>query len=166
VDIITGLTTTLVEDMIRGPNQMTLDPVTQTILITSALAVSRFYPDSGLVETLAGSTKSGFADGHMKSLAFNSPYSIVYFSENITLVADSGNHVTRVLNFATQTVSSVCTPGSSGTEDGSATNCKLQNPLGLLYSEGLLYIGQYQAIRTIPGKSSTTISSYITRCSR
>jgi hypothetical protein len=73
----------------------------------------------------------------------------------VVLVSDWNNHVVRVLDFDNDTVSSVCVHQSSDprvTADGSAKTCKLEYPMGLLYRDGRLYVGQNEAIATIPCK--------------
>jgi hypothetical protein len=152
LDINTRITTTLVKGGIQYPRNIVYDSVTDTFLLSSSHDISRYDSNTNVITVVSGGRSAGFSDGALVQAKFDYPRNLIILNERVALVADIYNSVIRVLDFNNNTVSSVCIPQSYGTRvtaDGSAKTCKLAWPYGLLYRDGLLYVGQYKAIRTI-----------------
>ena len=96
-----------------------------------------------------GSTSLGFADGDVSDVRFYRPRELVFLSDDLRLIADGYNHRLRLLNTTSGTVSSICS-GSGSTTDGPALTCGLSYPVSLMVHDGLIYVGQRDAISTIP----------------
>jgi hypothetical protein len=153
IDINTRITTTLLKGSVYSPYQIVYDAVTDTFLISSSYAISRYDSNTNVITVVSGGGSLDFSDGDLSQAKFYHPSNLIVLNERATLVADFGNALIRVLDFENSTVSSVCIPqlyAVAVTEDGSAKSCKLDGPIGLLYREGVLYVGQSKVIRTIP----------------
>jgi hypothetical protein len=152
IDMNTGITKTLTKGHIILPLKIEYDTSSDTFLLSSEHAITRYDSSTNVITVVSGGRSAGFSDGDLAQAKFYSPRNLVLLHQRVALVADTDNHVIRVLNFDNETVSSVCIPQSSGTVDGSAKVCKLSKPWGLLYRDGILYVGQNGAIRTISCK--------------
>ena len=97
---------------------------------------------SGVVTTLAGSASNAdFADGPAASARFNQPLGLAVAPDGTVFVADSGNHLIRII--ATNGTVSVLAgnPETFGSADGTGTNAFFNNPVGLaLASDGSLFV--------------------------
>jgi len=91
----------------------------------------------GVVTTLAGTGVQGHLDGPFSSAKFSSPAGIALDAAGTVLyVADSSNHVIRMLDLLTSTVSTLAgQPGVSGFADGALLGASLfYYPRGLRYN--------------------------------
>ncbi|MBI5799295.1 MAG: hypothetical protein HZA92_01030 [Verrucomicrobia bacterium] len=97
---------------------------------------------NGLVTTLAGSAGTAdYIDGPATSARFNQPLGLVVAPDGTVFVADSGNHLIRVI--ATNGTVSVLAgnPETFGSADGTGTNAFFNNPVGLaLAPDGSLFV--------------------------
>ena len=97
---------------------------------------------NGVVTTLAGfAGNADFADGSTTSARFNQPLGLAVAPDGTIFVADSGNHLIRVI--ATNGTVSVLAgnPETFGSADGTGTNAFFNNPVGLaLAPDGSLFV--------------------------
>ena len=151
VNILTKVTTTLIRRAagLNYPSYITYDPQGQYLVISNDHFIAEKRNNSEALVNVIGSTSSGFADGSVSDVRFSSPRELVFLSDDLRLVADGGNNRLRVLNTTSGTVSSICS-GSGSTTDGPALTCGLYGPFSLMVNDGLIYIGQWNAISTIP----------------
>ena len=100
---------------------------------------------------MAGSSsRNGFVDGAFSQIRFNHPYGVVFLSPHKLLIADLSNHRLRVLDLFTNTSSSICS--GRGTSDGDLPSCELNGHWSLLTVHDVIFVGEYQRIRSIQGK--------------
>lgn len=97
---------------------------------------------NGVVTTLAGSAgNADYADGPATSARFNQPLGLAVAPDGTVFVADSGNHLIRVI--ATNGTVSVLAgnPETFGSADGTGTNAFFNSPVGLaLAPDGSLFV--------------------------
>lgn len=97
---------------------------------------------NGVVTTLAGSAgNADYADGPASAARFNQPLGLAVAPDGTVFVADSGNHLIRVI--ATNGTVSVLAgnPETFGSADGTGTNAFFNNPVGLaLAPDGSLFV--------------------------
>lgn len=97
---------------------------------------------AGVVTTLAGSAgNADYADGSAFTARFNQPLGLAITPDGTVFVADSGNHLIRVL--ATNGTVSVLAgnPETFGSADGTGTNAFFNSPVGLaLAPDGTLFV--------------------------
>ncbi len=97
---------------------------------------------AGAVTTLAGSAGSAdYADGPASAVRFNQPLGLAVAPDGTVFVADSGNHLIRVI--ATNGTVSVLAgnPETFGSADGTGTNAFFNSPVGLaLAPDGSLFV--------------------------
>ena len=97
---------------------------------------------NGGVTTVAGFAGNvDYADGPATSARFNQPLGLAVAPNGTVFVADSGNHLIRVI--ATNGIVSVLAgnPETFGSADGTGTNAFFNNPVGLaLAPDGSLFV--------------------------
>jgi DNA-binding beta-propeller fold protein YncE len=97
---------------------------------------------NGVVTTVAGSAgNADYADGPATAARFNQPLGLAITPDGTVFVADSGNHLIRVL--ATNGTVSVLAgnPETFGSANGRGTNAFFNSPVGLaLASDGSLFV--------------------------
>jgi len=87
---------------------------------------------TGAVSTLAGSGSYGFQDGSAGSAMFSDPTGIAVTPDGSkAVVADSANHIIRLVNMATGTVSTLAGSSNWGFQDGSGGSARFRFPKGL-----------------------------------
>lgn len=127
----------------------------------------------GEVETLGGGPEEGYRDGALSEARFNQPSALALDEKNGRLfVADSGNHVIRVINLNAGTVATYAGVKasddqeqsiSSGYKDGPGSQALFNAPKGLaLTDDGFLLVADSwnQAIRVIT-PDGLTVSTII-----
>lgn len=118
---------------------------------------------AGVVTTLAGSAGSAdFADGSTTSARFNQPLGLAVAPDGTVFVADSGNHLIRVIG-TNGTVSVLAgNPETFGSADGTGTNAFFNSPVGLaLAPDGSLFVSDannFVIRRVTPAGVVTTIA--------
>ncbi len=96
----------------------------------------------GIISTLAGNGKAGFADGAAAQAQFNFPGGIRVDAAGNALVADAANHRIRKIDASgnVTTVAGSGTAGDSG-DSGPATSAQLRTPFGVTVdAQGNIYI--------------------------
>lgn len=89
----------------------------------------------GLVSTLAGSPRTGFADGPGTQAKFNEAMGLAVDNTGNVLMADSGNHRIRRIT-PTGIVSTLAGSGTKGSADGLATVATFTEPTGVALGPG------------------------------
>ena len=107
---------------------------------------------TGAVTTIAGlKGTSGTDDATGTYAKFNFPRGLA-ISDTSLYVADYLNHAIRVVNTGTAAVTTIAgLKGTSGTDDGTGTNARFNNPAALAISGAILYVADYynHAIRVV-----------------
>lgn len=103
--------------------------------------IRRITP-AGVVTTFAGSAgHSGHIDGTGTAALFNRPCGLVFDSLGNLYVADTGNHVIRLVTPAGVVSTVAGRPGVAGLEDGAGTTALFNQPTSLAFDvSGNLYI--------------------------
>ena len=93
--------------------------------------ISLLSSSGNTVTPLAGCGKMGFLDGTAPEARFHSPHGICYGPRGSLIIADSGNHVIRMLsNGFVTTIAGV--PGVRGYADGRSNQALLDSPKRVL----------------------------------
>ena len=168
INLTTNKVSTLLNKDLSNPSGIAYDITLRNLLISNEQTIIMFSLENYTTEVVAGAettpysnlfslddafSEFDFLKNSLVALEFKSPAEILVLNENITLVADEGGHVIRVLDMESGFASSICT-GSLGLSDGYADNCELLYPSSLLLLDRILYVGQTGAIRTIAGKTN------------
>lgn len=96
----------------------------------------------GQVEFVIGraSGSAGWADGSFAEATFNQPQGVAFGAERL-FVADTNNHRIRMIDFTTQTVSTIAGNGRQGFDDGGpAREVALNSPWDLVVAGNELFI--------------------------
>ncbi len=125
-----------------SPTGLTLGPDGALYVSDTGNHTIRRITLGGAVTTLAGSAgKADYADGPATTARFNQPLGLAIAPDGTVFVADSGNHLIRVI--ATNGNVSVLAgnPETFGSGDGTSTNAFFNNPVGLaLAANGSLFV--------------------------
>lgn len=119
----------------------------------------------GVVTTVAGlAGVDGIAEGAGTSSRFNRPFGIVAVADGTLFVADTANHVIRVISPAGVVSTLAGSAGVSGLVSGTGAAARFKLPTGLAYDApaNVLYVADAgnKAIRKIsPGAIVTTLAS-------
>ena len=114
----------------------------------------------GNVSTLAGSGKSGSANGTDTTASFQFPAGLAIDDAGNIYVADQGNHCIRKINTA-GVVTTIAGTGTKGAADGAATSATFNNPSGLaIDAAGNIYVADQgnNKIRVI--STTGTVSTF------
>lgn len=103
----------------------------------------RKLTSSGQVTTVAGSGKSGYADGNGALAQFNNPTGLVIGSEGEIYVADRNNQRIRKIS-QDGAVSTLAGTGVEGDKDGLLAEAEFKRPIDLVYdvASGTLIISE------------------------
>lgn len=86
----------------------------------------------GLVETLAGTTRPGFADGDAYRARFRNPQGLALDGRGRLWVADSGNNALRRIDLVSGRVETVAgLPERAGLRDGPGAQALFHSPMGI-----------------------------------
>jgi hypothetical protein len=118
---------------------------------------------AGAVATLAGNAGSqGWVDGSGSAASFNAPGGLATGPGGNIYVADSSNHLIRVVTPAGAVTALAGTGGTSGSADGTGTSARFSFPSGVAVDGGgTAYVADYNnhTIRKIaPGGAVTTLA--------
>ena len=134
------------------------DPSTGNIYVTFNHGLGLFDYETLSFSVIAGSSShAGFVDGAISQIRFIYPEEVAFLCPHKLLIADSGNNRLRVLNLITNNSSSICS-GVRGHLDGDLLSCKLNRPRSFLTVNDVIFVGEYQHIRSIQGKYHRFIS--------
>lgn len=127
-------------------------------------AIRRIMPD-GTVQTLAGNSAEGMADGPGKVAQFSQPLGVCVDSHGVVFVADTGNNRIRRISVGGQV--STLAGGDPGLRDGEGLSAQFYHPFGVSVDEqGALMVADTWnnairsvspngAVRTVAGGSDT-----------
>ena len=120
------------------PHHIALSKTSGALYVTDVnnFRVRKLY--SGTVTTLAGSS-SGYVDGSVSQAKFGFVRGIAIGSKGKIYIADSSNHLIRVISGST--VSTLAGGTIQGYVNGSATAARFRYPYGIaLHSSGKIYV--------------------------
>ena len=138
------------------PVSLLQDPSTGNIYVTFYHGLGLFDYESLSFSVIAGSSsQQGFVDGAVSQIRFKHPRDVVFLCLGRLLIADYNDYRLRVLDLTTNTSSSICS-GVRGLQDGDLSSCRLSSPWSLLTVNDVIFVGEYQSIRSIQGKSYRT----------
>lgn len=105
----------------------------------------RSITTAGVVTTLAGSTGNvGLADGTGSAATFNAPNSVAVGLSGNILVADTANHLIRVVTTGGTVTTLAGTGGTAGSADGQGTGASFNLPTGVAVdAAGNAYVADY-----------------------
>ncbi len=107
------------------------------------VVLARAVEDGAEVLAVAGSGARGAAEGGFHEARFTDPQGLLFLDEETLLVADTGNHLIRRLDLASQTVSTVAGTGVQarwGASGGAARETALNSPWDLELWDGRVVI--------------------------
>jgi hypothetical protein len=108
--------------------------------LTGSVTDPRFVMRPGSLE-LGNPAEQGLVNGSMDEARFSGPRGVVLNSTGKGYIADTGNHVIRLVDAANGEVSTLAGTGSPGSSDGTGTGAAFSSPEGLaLDSSGNLYV--------------------------
>jgi sugar lactone lactonase YvrE len=141
---------------------------TSYVADTGNHAIRRISVDSaegGRVVTIAGTGVAGATDAATGTTAtFNSPRGLALDeTAQLLYVADTGNHVIRVINLASSSHPVTLLAGAlgaAGSADGAPLDARFNSPRGIILDGGDLYVADTDnaTIRKIAGAQVTTIA--------
>jgi len=125
------------------PHAIAIDPA-GNLYVTDSSYIRKITP-KGEVSTLAGSEKSGFADGEGSAAQFRSPRGIAIDAAGNLYVADTGNHRIRKVTpegvVSTLAGSGKTGHGGGGFADGEGSSAQFKSPHGIaIDAAGNLYV--------------------------
>jgi DNA-binding beta-propeller fold protein YncE len=143
----------IAEVPLPGPRSMDIAPDGMMYaVLRGGNAVFSIDPAEGRVERLAGTGEIGYSGdgGPALDARFGSddfapevagPKGVTHMGDGRLYVADSENHVIRMIDLETRTISTVVGDGEQGDgPDGDPLGCRLNRPHGIYAHEDRLYI--------------------------
>ncbi|MBI1367900.1 MAG: hypothetical protein GC162_04520 [Planctomycetes bacterium] len=131
-----------------GPRALCVQGRTLWIALREGNSVWSMNLDTGKLQHIAGTGKSGYAGDGGPALAatMNGPKGIVADDHHHLYITDTENQVIRVIDTANQTIDTIAGSGpkarGDGGDGGPATSAKLDRPHGIgLGPDGRIYIG-------------------------
>jgi len=133
----------------NSPQAVALDPAGNVYVADTRNHTIRQISSAGEVTTIAGlAGMPGTNDGVANTARFNSPSGLAVDAGGNLYVADSGNY--RIRQITQAGVVSTIAGSAAGTNDGTGTDAKFQNLIGLtVAASGELYVGDGPRIRKI-----------------
>lgn len=126
----------------RAPTNVAVDTAGNVYVADSGNHVIRKVTASGVVTTHAGALAlSGAIDGFLTTARFNSPSGVAVDSSNNVYVADTGNHVIRMISSSGNVTTFAGTLGALGSTDGSGATARFSFPSAIAVdAAGSLYV--------------------------
>ena len=133
-----------IESVLSFPGKVFAHPTHNVLIISDSnhnriLVVNR---ETGAIQSIIGSGDRGAMDGSFANATFNHPQGVWQEQDKI-YIADTENHLIRVANLKSKTVSTLAGTGKQSlrfNESGYGTEVGLNSPWDLLYHDGLLYV--------------------------
>ncbi len=116
---------------------------------------------TGIVSTYTGNGTLGFVNGNLSSARFRGPAGISLDANNNILVADLLNHSIRLINRASNQVSTIAGNGSSGFANGNNASAQFNLPYDVgTDAEGAIYVADRSnhSIRKIADGTTSTLA--------
>jgi len=147
---VAGYSNNLAGSAVRffGPTGITNDGVSLYITDTLNHDVRKVEPTTGLTTLVAGGwwnsvPVSGVTNGTSSSARFNTPFGLTTDGTNI-YVGDTNNHTIRKIVLASGLVTTLAgSAGVFGATDGTGTSARFDNPRGIVYVNGVLYVADW-----------------------
>jgi hypothetical protein len=126
----------------NGPQGIALDSSDNLYVADTANDTIRKITPGGVVTTFAGSVGvAGSTNGTGTAALFNKPRGVAVDANNNVYVADSGNDVIRKITPAGVVTTLAGSPGVAGSNDGSATAARFNQPAGIAADTfGYIYV--------------------------
>lgn len=119
-----------IKEVDRDINRLAIRPNTEEIYLTFNSGMS-FLGDEHIIQLIG--TTGGHSDGPLVSASVYNPQHFLFLTNDIILLADRNNHVTRVVNLADFTISTLCSPPPHlKAESTSVRECRMDLPNFLL----------------------------------
>lgn len=119
------------------PASIAMDGLGNFYVADASNHVIRKITSAGVVTTLAGLAGSaGSTNGQGNAARFNGPSAIAVNSIGTVYVADTYNHVIRVISAAGEVSTLAGSPGVSGAVDGTGTDARFSFPSGIAVDAG------------------------------
>ncbi|MBQ5709376.1 MAG: S-layer homology domain-containing protein, partial [Anaerotignum sp.] len=117
------------------------------------------YISEAKVSTIVGSGDAGYQNGSSVKTAFNGPTGLATDADGNLYVADTQNNVIRKVD-TTGEVTTFAGMGKEGYQDGTALGSQFNQPVGLDWEDGVLYVADSgnQRIRKIENGMVTTLA--------
>ena len=121
------------ESQFQSPSYLALDQA-GTLYVSENHRIREVTPGpDGRVETLAGGSTHGHADGEPTLARFNTPQDLAVDEGGYLWVVDQGNHVIRRINLVDRTIETVAgRPGEPGFADGTGSGALFDSPTGIV----------------------------------
>ncbi|MNK73395.1 Serine/threonine-protein kinase PknD [compost metagenome] len=120
------------------PLKLTFDTA-GNLYVSSGTRIRKITP-AAVVTTVAGSTQ-GYADGIGTAAQFNNPYGLAFDPSGKLYVTESSIHRIRMIDLATQAVTTIAGSGTAGKADGLDIAAQFNAPSGLaIDASGSLYV--------------------------
>lgn len=112
------------------------------------------------VYTYSGMKAGGYLDGVREGAEFSSPSGLAADTKGNVYVADTGNQVIRMISKEGKVTTVAGVPHKAGFADGKADTALFNDPMGLLWHKGSLYIADSgnQRIRMLKEGKVTTVA--------
>ncbi|TNC98436.1 MAG: NHL repeat-containing protein [Gallionellaceae bacterium] len=134
--------------MFDGPADITNDGVSLYVADLLNHDIRKVNPSNGLTTLVAGGAfntipASGVTNGTSSSARFNKPFGLTTDGANI-YVGDTDNHTVRKIVLSSGLVSTLAgSAGVFGTSDGTGSAARFNNPRGMVYVNGKLYVADW-----------------------
>jgi sugar lactone lactonase YvrE len=140
----------------RGPAGIALDDKGNLYTAEWGGCRIRKITPKGIVTTLAGSGKAGFADGSGEEASFDHPHGIAVDREGNVYVGDTKNHRVRKIT-PNGIVTTLAGSGIAGYADGVGAEASFSGPMGVAVDrDGNVYISEGNRIRKITPEGVVT----------
>jgi DNA-binding beta-propeller fold protein YncE len=108
---------------------------TYALVVDANHMIRQLVLSTAMVTTIAGTTTAGSINGVGTNARFNIPFALAFSPDgSIAIIADSSNHLIRVLIVSTASVSTLAGTTSSGTSNGVGTLARFNRPTGVEFS--------------------------------
>jgi len=152
----------------RFPYGIVYEPLTGTLLVSDQQnhRIRRINPSTGQVTTIAGTVEQqdrfgfpagGHRDGDTSQALFNHPRGIAVSDSGVIFVADTGNHMIRMIHSGS--VFTIAGNGEPGYQNGKGIEARFHSPTDIvLDAEGNLYVSDTlnNSIRKIDEEGNVT----------